>query len=119
MKITQHRNLTSKVSTKKAQRSNTHFGDLLVSEVAPSNANIPVIEGHKKTAQPHPQALFEEAAALLDQALAQLTHHDTPSKNTLQAIQDVREQLSSLSDHDAETETLISVESKRIQMLNH
>ncbi len=118
MKITQHRNLTSKVSTKKSQRSNARFGDLLASEITPSNANIPVTEDHKKK-HPHPQALFEEAAALLDQALAQLTHHDTPSKNTLQAIQEVREQLSSLSEHDAETETLISVESKRIQMLNH
>ena len=121
MKITQNRSITSQKRTQKKQSTNTQFGDLFTSEVESSTSPLTDKQTDKQTA-PNTQALFDEATELLDQALLQLTQHNKPSENMLLAIQNVREQLSTLSNQGhtlTDAETLISVESKRLKRLNH
>ncbi|MDQ6968435.1 MAG: hypothetical protein Q9M14_07125 [Mariprofundaceae bacterium] len=125
MKIHQNRNINTSSTTRRKKVDNNKFGSLFASEM---NANTATQEAsseehHKETATPEQQrAVFKQATELLDQALEQWEVDGILTENTITSIQQARQQLGLLSSQDpalAQAETILAVESKRLQTLNH
>ncbi|MDQ6967086.1 MAG: hypothetical protein Q9M14_00200 [Mariprofundaceae bacterium] len=125
MKIHQNRNINTSSTTRRKQVDSNKFGPLFASEM---NANTATQEAcseehYKETATPEQQrAVFKQATELLDQALEQWQADGTLTENTITSIQQARQQLGLLSSQDpalAQVETILAVESKRLQKLNH
>lgn len=69
--------------------------------------------------QPESWSMIEDAALLLDEAMSRLKEGDTPSPELVQNLRDLRKQLrrrmSDSNDDLAELDTLIAVETSRLE----
>jgi len=102
MKIHQNRNINTSSTSRRKQTDGSKFGS---------------------TATPDQQRIvFEQATELLDQALEQWEADGSLTESTMTSIQKARQQLGLLSSQApalAQAETMLAVESKRLQILNH
>ncbi|MBN4082597.1 hypothetical protein JYT13_02185 [Mariprofundus ferrooxydans] len=125
MKIHQNRNINTSSTSRKKQTDGSKFGSLFTSEMDASAAEQKTsLEQHgKERATPDQQrVVFKQATELLDQALEQWEVDGSLTEDTMISIQQARQQLGLLSSQDstlAQAETILAVESKRLQMLNH
>lgn len=108
--------------TRKSKK-NSAFHTFLEAEIAETRKND---SGHQDAGQPHPgkeQAqLMEEAASLLDRALAQLEAGEQPTPEVLADMQQLRQQLHRQAAESGDAfhpeETMFAVEVERIRALN-
>jgi len=125
MKIHQNRNINTSSTSRRKKTNSSKFGPLFASEMetSPSEQETAPAQHTEEAATPAQQrALFKQATELLDQALEQWEIDGALTKDTMTSIQQARQQLGLLSSQDpalAQAETLLAVESKRLQMLNH
>ncbi len=125
MKIHQNRNINTSSTSRRKQTSSDKFGSLFTSEMEGSTSGQETIltQHNDEAATPAQQrAVFKQATELLDHALEQWEVDGALTENTMTSIQQARQQLGLLSPQDpvlAQAETILAVESKRLQMLNH
>jgi len=125
MKIHQNRNINTSSTSRRKQTDGSKFGSLFTSEMDDSTVEQQTsLEQHnKETATPDQQRIvFEQATELLDQALEQWEADGSLTESTMTSIQKARQQLGLLSSQApalAQAETMLAVESKRLQILNH
>jgi len=125
MKIHQNRNINTSSTARRKQTSNSKFSSLLSSEIDASKLSqeTSLEQPDEETSTPAQQrAVFNQATELLDQALEQWEADGSLTENTMTSIQQARQQLGLLSSQDptlAQAETILAVESKRLQILNH
>jgi len=125
MKIHQNRNINTSSTARRKQTSNSKFSSLLSSEIDASKLSqeTSLEQPDEENSTPAQQrAVFNQATELLDQALEQWEADGSLTENTMTSIQQARQQLGLLSSQDptlAQAETILAVESKRLQILNH
>ncbi|MDQ6957136.1 MAG: hypothetical protein Q9M21_08065 [Mariprofundaceae bacterium] len=125
MKIHQNRNINTSSTSRRKQTSSSKFGSLFASEMETSTSEqetAPTQHSEEAATPAQQRAVFKQATELLDQALEQWEVDGALTKDTMTSIQQARQQLGLLSSQDpalAQAETLLAVESKRLQMLNH
>lgn len=127
MKIHQNRNIntSSTAQKKKTSSSSSKFGSLFTSELdaSPTSQEASPEHPNEESASPAQQrAAFKQATELLGQAMEQWEIDGSLTESSIASIQQARQQLGLLSAQDptlAQAETILAVESKRLQMLNH
>jgi len=125
MKIHQNRNINTSSASRRKKTSGNNFGSLFTSEVDSAKTSQETLTeqtNEEITTPAQQRAVFKQATELLDQALEQWEVDGTLTENTMTSIQEARQQLGLLSSQDsdlAQAETMLAVESKRLQMLNH
>ncbi len=125
MKIHQNRNINTSSTSPRKQTDGSKFGALFTSEIdnSATEQQTPLEQHNKETATPDQQRIvFEQATELLDQALQQWEADGSLTESTMTSIQKARQQLGLLSSQEpalAQAETMLAVESKRLQILNH
>jgi len=125
MKIHQNHNINTSSTSRRKQTDGSKFGSLFTSEMDSSavEQQTSLEQNNKETATPDQQrVVFEQATELLDQALEQWEADSSLTESTMTSIQKARQQLGLLSSQEpalAQAETMLAVESKRLQMLNH
>ena len=127
MKITPKSGISPQKKTERKRSKSSHFGDFLTTEQQ-TEAKKASSKTEPRETPDTPQEsykLFEQASALLDQALAQLETGMPPDHETYESLQKIRGELEALSElsHDQSTlsqaKTLLAVEAQRIQTMKH